>query len=67
MYNKVKDAKLPYPLIPWGDVWQLYKNEMWKVSVDRIPMPTSLALDLYTEGRPDQPATDELGIEFKFW
>jgi hypothetical protein len=53
LYNKVKDARLPYPLIPYTDVWQAYDNGIFDERKERTPIPKSLALDLYTNGNPD--------------
>ena len=55
LYNKVEDAELPYPLLPYADVWQAYDFGIYDISrrMERISTPKSLALDLYTNGKPD--------------
>ena len=55
LYNKVDEAKLPYPLLPYADVWQAYDFGIFDIDrrMERISTPKSLALDLYTNGKPD--------------
>ena len=53
LYNKVEDAGLPYPLIPYADVWQAYDKGIFDTRIERIPRPLGLAVDLYTNGKPD--------------
>ena len=55
LYNKVEDAGLPYPLIPYADVRQAYDYGIFDIEkrTERIPKPKSFALDFYTHGKPD--------------
>ena len=51
----MEDAELPYPLLPYADVWQAYDFGIFDIGrrMERISTPKSLALDLYTNGKPD--------------
>ena len=55
LYNKVEDVELPYPLLPYADVKQAYDFGIFDIDrrMERISTPKSLALDLYTNGKPD--------------